>query len=45
MELMLAGIAEARAKGATDAAEAGSEDGVSAAHLLLQHYADKSTKH
>lgn len=49
MELMLAGIAEARAKGATQApppsAEAGSEEDVSAAHLLLQHYADKSTKH
>lgn len=49
MELMLAGIAEARAKEANEAhrpsADAGSEEDVSAAHLLLKRYADKSTKH
>jgi Flp pilus assembly protein TadD len=49
MQLMLAGIAEARAKGAAETAlsSAGSEseEDVSAAHLLLKHYADKSTKH
>ena len=49
MELMLTGIAEARAKGAQEAhdpsAESGGEEDVSAAHLLLKRYADKSTKH
>lgn len=52
MELVLAGIAESRAKAAAQAAEpaspdAAEEDGdeVSAAHLLLRRYSDKGTKH
>ena len=51
MELMLAGIAEARAKLAADThrppedTENNASADVSAAHLLLQRYADKSTKH
>jgi tetratricopeptide (TPR) repeat protein len=49
MELMLAGITDARAKAAADrhrpAEEVGANADVSAAHLLLQRYADKSTKH
>jgi Flp pilus assembly protein TadD len=48
MELMLAGIAEARAKAAMEAPRPpadSSEEDISAAHLLLRHYADKSTKH
>jgi tetratricopeptide (TPR) repeat protein len=52
MELMLAGIADARAKAAADthrpaggAAADDDDDDVSAAHLLLRRYADKSTKH
>lgn len=51
MELMLAGIADARASGAAEtqppagSAAADAHADVSAAHLLLQRYADKSTKH
>lgn len=52
MELLLAGIADARAANAAlthrpDEGEAEGEatEDVSAAHLLLQRYADKSTKH
>lgn len=52
MELVLAGIGEIRANAAAQAAEPESPavaeeagDDVSAAHLLLQRYADKSTKH
>jgi Flp pilus assembly protein TadD len=49
MALLLAGIAEARAKTAEDAhrpaPDAGPDAGVSGAHLLLQRYSDKRTKH
>lgn len=49
MELMIAGIADARARAAADqhrpAGEGDETADVSAAHLLLQRYADKSTKH
>ena len=51
MELMLAGISEARAKNAAEThrppaeTETDAETDVSAAHLLLQRYADKTTKH
>jgi tetratricopeptide (TPR) repeat protein len=52
MELMLAGIADARAAQAAlanrppaEGEAPAAEDDVSAEHLLLQRYADKSTKH
>ncbi len=52
MQLMLAGIADSRAKIAADAhrpapapVDGEEDENLSAAHLLLQRYSDKSTKH
>jgi Flp pilus assembly protein TadD len=52
MQLMLAGIADSRAKLAADThgpapapADGMEDEDLSAAHLLLQRYSDKSTKH